>query len=190
MTKDELRKKLRTARGEHVAAVPETMRGLVFHRPPAPLLELVPQGAEIGLYHAAPDEAPTSAYARFFQERGHDLALPYFRAREARMQFRTFRDPHAESDLEHGPFGPMPPANDSNDAAPTVLFVPLLGFTETGARLGQGGGHYDRWFAEHPETLKIGMAWDVQKVDHLPLEPHDIPLDAIVTPTRLYGPFR
>jgi 5-formyltetrahydrofolate cyclo-ligase len=33
------------------------------------------------------------------------------------------------------------------------------------------------------------MAWDVQKVDELPLEPHDFPLKAIVTPTRLYGPF-
>ena len=56
-------------------------------------------------------------------------------------------------------------------------------------RLGQGGGHYDRWLAHHPDTIRIGMAWDGQLVDELPVEPHDVPLDAVVTPTRLYGPF-
>ena len=71
---------------------------------------------------------------------------------------------------------------------PQVLFVPLVSFT-TGARLGQGGGHYDRWLADHPDTVAIGLAWDCQLVDALPIEPHDIPLTAIITPTRIYGPF-
>ena len=65
-----------------------------------------------------------------------------------------------------------------------------MGFTPSGKRLGQGGGHYDRWLAEHPAVLKIGLAWDIQCVepeDALPTEPHDIALDAVVTPTRMYG---
>ena len=66
---------------------------------------------------------------------------------------------------------------------------PLVGFTSQGARLGQGGGHYDRWLADHPDTVAIGLAWDCQLVDALPVEPHDIPLTAIITPTRIYGPF-
>jgi 5-formyltetrahydrofolate cyclo-ligase len=70
-----------------------------------------------------------------------------------------------------------------------VLFVPVVGFTEDGARLGQGGGHYDRWLAAHPGAVAIGLAWDCQRVDALPVEPHDAPLAAVVTPTRLYGPF-
>jgi 5-formyltetrahydrofolate cyclo-ligase len=70
-----------------------------------------------------------------------------------------------------------------------VLFVPLIGFTADGARLGQGGGHYDRWLPEHPGTLTIGLAWDCQLEDTLPHEAHDQPLRAVVTPTRLYGPW-
>ena len=72
---------------------------------------------------------------------------------------------------------------------PDVLFVPLVGFTPEGARLGQGGGHYDRWLEAHPTTLAIGLGWDVQAVDELPVEAHDRSLDAVITPTRMYGPF-
>ena len=68
-----------------------------------------------------------------------------------------------------------------------MLFVPLIGFTASGDRLGQGGGHYDRWLAEHPGRMTIGLAWDVQLCEALPVEPHDMMLDAIVTPTRIYG---
>src|SRR3546814_6880034 len=57
-----------------------------------------------------------------------------------------------------------------------------------GRRLGQGGGHYDRWLAAHPGARAIGLAWDEQLCEDLPHETHDIRLDAIVTPTRLYGP--
>ena len=72
---------------------------------------------------------------------------------------------------------------------PDVLFVPLLGFTKNGGRLGQGGGHYDRWLAAHPDTVSIGLAWDAQLVDTMPLQEHDRGLSAVVTPTRFYGPF-
>jgi 5,10-methenyltetrahydrofolate synthetase len=65
-------------------------------------------------------------------------------------------------------------------------FVPLVGFTADGQRLGQGGGHYDRWLAAHPDTVAIGLAWDMQLADELPTEPHDRPLAAVVTPTRIY----
>ena len=187
--KSQLRSELRKARREHVNALPDATLGLLFRHPPAPLLEMISDNAEIGFYHAVPEEAPTSAYARFFHERGHDIALPHFSARNASMQFRTYSDPHGKSDLEFGPFGLMQPTDDLYEIIPDVLFVPLLGFTARGERLGQGGGHYDRWLAAHPETLAIGMAWDCQLCEELPVEDHDRKLTAVVTPTRLYGPF-
>ena len=88
-----------------------------------------------------------------------------------------------------GPFGLMQPDGAGEHLVPDLLFVPLLGFTEDGVRLGQGGGHYDRWLADHPGVPAIGLAWDVQKVTFLPREAHDQPLLAVVTPTRFYGPF-
>lgn len=185
--KTALRKQLRAARREHVAAQPDAIRALLFHRPPAPLLSKIAESAIIGLYHATADEAPAAGYARFFQEAGHTIALPAFTREDAPMTFRTHTDPHAMSDLEPGPFGLSQPASEAAEVVPDVLFVPLIGFTAAGDRLGQGGGHYDRWLTAHPGRIAVGLAWDVQLVESLPTEPHDIPLDAIVTPTRIYG---
>jgi 5-formyltetrahydrofolate cyclo-ligase len=188
-SKHDLRLALRAARRDHVAALPESTRALLFMRPPSALLTLVPEQATIGLYRAHPHEAPAAAYARYFHEQGHPIALPRFARRDAPMEFARHADPYAESDLEPGPFGVPQPRAEAEAIAPQVLFVPLVGFTEDGARLGQGGGHYDRWLAAHPDTVAIGLAWDCQRVDALPVEPHDAPLAAVVTPTRLYGPF-
>lgn len=103
------------------------------------------------------------------------------------MTFREHTDPFAQCDLEPGPYGITQPAGSAATVTPDVLFIPVVGFTARGERLGQGGGHYDRWLAEHPGRIKIGLAWDVQLCDKLPIEPHDIVLDAVVTPTRIYG---
>lgn len=186
-SKLELRRALRAARKAHVQAMPEAIRGLLFHRPPAPVLARIPAEAVIGLYHAAPFEAPAAAYARFFLEAGHVIALPHFAARAAPMTFRRHGDPYGQSDLEVGPFGILQPEADAEPLLPDVLFVPLLGFTAEGVRLGQGGGHYDRWLAEHPGRPVIGLAWDAQLCEAIPQEAHDAPLDAVITPTRIYG---
>ncbi|MBA4046463.1 MAG: 5-formyltetrahydrofolate cyclo-ligase [Erythrobacter sp.] len=186
-TKSELRRTLRAARKAHVEALPDSIRGLLFHRPPAPLLARIGDEAVIGLYHAGPYEAPAGGYARFFHEAGHALALPRFASRAAPMTFARHSDPHAETDLEVGPFGMLQPDDAADTLIPDVLFMPLVGFTAALERLGQGGGHYDRWLAEHPPALAVGLAWDAQLCDVLPTEAHDVPLDAVVTPTRIYG---
>jgi 5-formyltetrahydrofolate cyclo-ligase len=187
--KQALRDRLREARREHVASIPDKVRALLFHRPPHALAPLIPDGASIGLYRATSREAPAGHYASFFHEAGHPVALPFFHHRDAPMEFRRVRDPLADEELQPGPHGipQLPP--DADVVRPDLLFVPLVGFTADGYRLGQGGGHYDRWLAANPGVPAIGLAWDCQLVDSLPLEPHDHPLAAVVTPTRLYGPF-
>lgn len=188
-TKPELREQLRALRRSHVEAQPDRIRALLFHRPPGPVLDMIGEDAAIGLYHASRFEAPASAYAGFFAERGHRIALPHFAHRDAAMTFRAHTDPFGASDLAPGPFGLLQPAGEPALIVPDVLFVPLVGFTDTCERLGQGGGHYDSWLAEHPGRVTIGLAWDAQLIEpasNLPLEPHDQRLDAVVTPTRIY----
>ncbi|WP_239805681.1 5-formyltetrahydrofolate cyclo-ligase [Croceicoccus hydrothermalis] len=187
--KKALRAELRQMRRDHVAALPDATRALIMRRPPAPMLAMIGDDAVIGLYHAAAHEAPTRHYARFFQEAGHRIALPAFADRDAPMNFREWTDPWDDSDLAGGPFAMPQPEADTAALVPDVLIVPLVGFTAAGERLGQGGGHYDRWLGANRDTLAIGMAWDVQEVDTLPCEAHDRPLDAVVTPTRFFGPF-
>lgn len=183
--KRKLREAMRALRRTHVASLPDSTRALLFLRPPGAVAAMAPQGACIGLYHARDAEAPTRGWARWFFENGRTLALPWFESRTAPMRFKAWRDPFDDSDLEAGPFGPQPAA-DAQEAQPALLAVPLLAFTAGGHRLGQGGGHYDRWLGANTGTMAIGLAWDVQAVDSLPLEPHDHPLRAVVTPTRLY----
>ncbi len=187
VTKSALRKILRATRQEHVAAQSNAVRALLFNRPPRPLIAHIERQATIGVYHAKGAEAPASGYARYFAEEGHRIALPYFDARDAPMVFREHTDPYGNTDLKIGPFGIQQPSESANLFEPDIVFVPLIGFTAMRDRLGQGGGHYDRWLAEHPRAMTIGMAWDVQLLEDLPTEPHDVKLDAVVTPTRLYG---
>ena len=189
LIKADLRKTLRVARNAHAAALDPRVRALVMMRPPAALAALVPPGATIGLYVAGSGEAPTLGYARHFHEAGHPIALPWFAGRHAAMAFRIWDSPHLDELLEPGPFGVAQPLASAAPVTPDVLFVPLVGFTANGGRLGQGGGHYDRWLAAHPAVPAIGLAWDCQLIDALPTEAHDRPLSAVVTTSRLYGPF-
>jgi 5-formyltetrahydrofolate cyclo-ligase len=184
--KASLRREFRIARRDHVSAQPTTIRGLLFKTPPSPVLRLIAPGATIGLYGATAYEAPTLPYAKWFHEQGYRLALPRFEERGADMRFHVWADPYDDDELETGPYGVAQPRANTPQANPQVLFVPLIAFTTSGARLGQGGGHYDRWLDAHPEAFAIGLAWDVQIADELPVEAHDRALAMIVTPTRLF----
>lgn len=59
-----------------------------------------------------------------------------------------------------------------------------LGFDRRGYRLGYGRGYFDRFLASHPIPA-IGLAFDVQVVDRLPVEAHDVPLTHIITETAI-----
>ena len=184
--KKQLRVRLKAERQAHFAALPDATRALLFRRPPAPVAAMLPEGSELGLYCAQGSEAPTRAYAQWLHENGRNICLPWFAARDEPMRFRAWSDPWDDEALEPGPYGVLQPRSDAAEMVPDAVFVPLIGFTAAGHRLGQGGGHYDRWLAMHPACLAIGLAWDCQCVDALPLEAHDRKLAAVVTPTRIY----
>jgi 5-formyltetrahydrofolate cyclo-ligase len=184
--KQQLRTALRKLRRDYVESIPEETKALLFRRPPAPLEHFAPRGTTVGLYWATGQEAPAHAYARWFFENGRTVALPRFSHRTAPMQFREWHDPWDDGGMEDGPSMIPQPTVEAAKCVPDVLFVPLLGFSDACDRLGQGRGHYDRWLGEHPATIAIGMAWDCQLIDRLPIEPHDIRLNAVVTPSRIY----
>ena len=181
-----LRTKMRALRRDYAASLPDATRALLFLRPPSPVAALAPEGTTVGLYHSRPDEAPTGSYARWFYENGRTTALPWFESRNAPMRFRLWRDPFDDSDLERGPFGIAQPVAAAKEVIPDIIMLPLLAFTPDGERLGQGGGHYDQWLAANPDTVPVGLAWDCQCLDSLPVEPHDQQLRAVITPTRFY----
>ncbi|TLG77075.1 5-formyltetrahydrofolate cyclo-ligase [Culicoidibacter larvae] len=93
----------------------------------------------------------------------------------------------AEMTDEHkvGFFGQREPHLLQAAVTPDVVVVPLLAFTESGYRLGYGGGYYDRYLAD-VKLPTIGVAFDVQKVEELPIESFDVAIDRIITEKQIY----
>ncbi|MGU3524915.1 5-formyltetrahydrofolate cyclo-ligase [Enterobacteriaceae bacterium C23F] len=69
-----------------------------------------------------------------------------------------------------------------------VLITPLVAFDQQGQRLGMGGGFYDRTLQNWQQhgLQPVGYAHDCQQVDALPVEKWDIPLPAVVTPSKVW----
>ena len=91
--------------------------------------------------------------------------------------------------LEPGAFGvPEPRANRRRLVAPAphaVALVPCVAFAASRHRMGYGKGYFDRFLARH-HGPSIGLAYEMQRVDEIPVEDHDIPLDIIVTDSGTY----
>jgi 5-formyltetrahydrofolate cyclo-ligase len=89
--------------------------------------------------------------------------------------------------MKDGPFGARIPEVD-DFIIPQILIVPLVAFDRSGARLGYGGGFYDRTLEglrARGAVLAIGYAYAAQEASDLPLEPTDQPLDMIVTENEI-----
>jgi len=67
-----------------------------------------------------------------------------------------------------------------------LVIVPGVVFDIRGHRIGYRHGHYDKFLKNVPKAIKIGLAYDFQMVDEIPEEPHDIPMDFVVTEKRVY----
>lgn len=83
--------------------------------------------------------------------------------------------------LESGLFDTRQPSGDGfYHGSFDIIIVPGLAFTESGERLGYGGGYYDRFMDEHPESHKIGTGYKKQLCKYVPTEPHDILMDEVL----------
>src|SRR5262249_61676779 len=87
-----------------------------------------------------------------------------------------------------GPSGTPEPANGrplGADAVRLCFLVPGVAFDGRGARLGRGGGWYDRALAGHPDAARLGLAYDFQVVPFVPEASWDVRMHVVVTETRV-----
>ena len=147
----------------------------------------------IAAYIASDGEIPLTSVINFFWHKNKKCFLPVlFGYGGLRMHFAEYC---ASTNFSKNKFGiPEPDLPMRKQLQPNLLdivLMPLVAFDESGNRLGMGGGYYDRSFAflRHRKAWKkpklVGVAYDFQQVDALPAEEWDVPLDYIVTPTRL-----
>ncbi len=133
----------------------------------------------IGLYHPVQTELDTGPLATALREEGVRLALPVITGKKSPLIFRLWE----EETLVEGAHKIKIPPDSAPQHVPDIILTPLLSYREDGARLGYGGGYYDRTFAAPPfrDCLKIGFAYADQLDPSLPTEPHDQKLDFLVT---------
>lgn len=150
----------------------------------------------VAVYAAMGSEVDPAAFAAAAAKRDWRVAYPCMfsasdpAARGQRMCMRAV----SAGDVSTAPFIAHPTrafaATDvDSDRFPIVpaaeldmVVVPLVAFDRTGARLGYGGGCYDRYLLTlSPACQIIGIAFDEQRVDHVPTDAHDLPLLHIIS---------
>jgi 5-formyltetrahydrofolate cyclo-ligase len=134
----------------------------------------MPQGSEID---------PARLMVRL-AETGARRALPAAFSWDEALEFRLW---DRATPLEADAFGIPAPPMEAEAVLPDLVVAPVLAFDRTGARLGQGAGHYDRVIANLraiKPVFVLGLAYAGQEVAGLPVEAHDQRLDAILTETE------
>lgn len=120
----------------------------------------------------------------WLRARGYTVLLPIVEpnSKHPRMQWGSFD--HERSFVANR-WDIYEPVSRSSIPAEDIdlVVVPGLGFDLSGHRIGYGGGFYDTLF-EHVDSFKLGMVIDDCLLDHLPADPHDVPVNCIVTGSR------
>ena len=133
-----------------------------------------------------PDELSATGLIAAALADGRRVALPGFDA--ATGQYVAYEVNHHEKDLIPGRFGIREPHPDLHKVFLSELdlvIVPGVAFDATGNRLGRGKGFYDRMLGEAIAADFCGIGYDDQVVSGVPVEPHDVQLHFLLTPSRL-----
>lgn len=105
-------------------------------------------------------------------------ALPVVGEKGQPMSFRRWAPETAMATDRYG----IPYPAEGEPVVPELLLIPCNGFDARGYRLGYGAGHYDRTLAAlEPTPLAVGVAIEDGRLDDLQPQPHDLPMDWIVT---------
>ncbi len=153
-------------------------------------LEAFQRARTVLAYCSFGSEPVTDPFLRAVLAHGQTLALPKV-CREARA-LEVFRVTDPARELHPGVWGIREP--DPAACAPVPLgvvdfvLVPGVAFDARGGRIGYGAGYYDRLLRGLAEGVPlVAAAFEVQLVDEVPMEPHDRPIDRIVTERRVIG---
>lgn len=136
---------------------------------------------QAGIYRATPAEPSTDALLADLLARGAQIAVPMRRG--AKYVWGWVDGSTRWQKRRPGILEPEKAAI----AAPSdlrVILVPGLAFDAQGGRLGHGQGHFDRLLADTP-ALMVGLCCENRLVETVPMEPHDIRMDMVVTERRM-----
>jgi 5-formyltetrahydrofolate cyclo-ligase len=132
----------------------------------------------IGFYWPFQGEIDLRTFVLSTLALGAQTVLPVVVEKQQPLEFWSW---HPRMKLQRGIWN-IPVPKDRNPVQPTVLLIPLLGVDAAGYRLGHGGGYYDRTLAALPrKPWTIGIGYEFGRLETIHPQPHDIPMDTIVT---------
>jgi 5-formyltetrahydrofolate cyclo-ligase len=135
----------------------------------------------VGAFWPIRSEVDPRPAAEGLHARGQAVALPHVTPEG--LVFREWRPGEA---LVAGRFGLSEPDPSLPPVDPDALIVPLAAFDRTGQRIGYGRGYYDGAIARlsrNRPILTVGIGFAAQEVERVPAEPHDRPLQFVITET-------
>ena len=140
--------------------------------------QLALNAKSVAVYLAIEDELNLDPTIEYLWSQAVRVLVP--RITEETMRFATYR---TDSHLRNNRFGIPEPPEEAEIGVDrfTAVLCPGIAFTKSGDRLGRGGGYYDRFLASSDCMLKIGVGHSCQLVEKLPVDDHDVKLDAVVT---------
>ena len=178
-SKEDLRRKMRAVRS---ALTPHDAHDKALSISLNVMRCLRPSIRCVGLYAHTQYEIDTGPMLAALVSRGIRVAFPRALVDKRRLSFHFSSSPTAMAVGKLGILEPL--AQDPKASNLDVVIVPGLAFDRRGGRLGQGHGYYDRYLAES-ETMALGVAYESQLLEELPLAPHDHLMDMIVTESRI-----
>ncbi len=140
----------------------------------------------IMLYMATADEVQTAPLAEAAFSAGKTVLVPKVDWSARIMHAIEIR--HWQDGIVTGRYGLPEPELGEPVAIDRIAFVvvPAMAFDLEGRRLGRGGGFYDRFLSQRGfDALTCGVALEEQILPALPSEPHDVPVDMVVTESRI-----
>ncbi len=175
MDKKELRKQIRAAK-KAVPFYEKCSRSAPIMRQ----VEELPQFQEsqtILLYWSMEDEVQTHDFVnRWYKEK--TLLLPCVDGNDLRL--RQYTGPECLKEGEQFGIGePTGPEYTTLDNVQMII-VPGVAFDRSGNRMGRGRGFYDRLLKSTPRAYKVGVAFNFQMVDHVPIEDFDVPMNEVI----------
>lgn len=178
MTKQDLRRFIRAQKKEHAAAQLAAMSEEITNRVFASAWWQ--ETSTLLLYYPLSDEVDVRQLIREAFEEGKRVLLPVVKGDELELHLYE-----GESSLRKGAFGIMEPqgtlfAPEYYDEIDLAI-IPGVAFDKEGHRLGRGKGYYDRLLPKLKTTKLVGVCWPFQLLDKVPAEPHDIPVEEVIS---------
>ena len=171
-SKTEIRSAIKALKKQHSKEELQAQSELIMRK-----LEQHPdflKAQKIMLYSSLPDEVQTQAFIEKWRHQKH-IILPTVVGDDIIPVELA-----ANTGFAVGDFNILEPQNDAYHGDFDLIVVPGVAFDRMGNRMGRGRGFYDRLLKSTPQAVKVGVAYGFQLLDEIPVEPHDVKMNAVI----------